>query len=95
MLHRLLLLGFFIVSACGDDEVVVYFPQYGPRPQGDESSLQMLEEKSNEGNATNKAKKQQAAAKLAYVLPYAAYHEARQNWRPLFFAKFFGKLANC
>lgn len=25
--------------------------------------------------------------KLEYVLPYAAYHEARSNWRPLLFAK--------
>lgn len=25
--------------------------------------------------------------KLAYLLPYAAYHEARTNWRPLLFAK--------
>ena len=24
---------------------------------------------------------------LAYVLPYASYHEARSNWRPLLFAK--------
>jgi hypothetical protein len=34
------------------------------------------------------------AAKLAYVLPYAAYHEARQNWRPLLFAKFFAAAAS-
>lgn len=27
------------------------------------------------------------AVKLEYVLPYAAYHEARSNWRPLLFAK--------
>ena len=33
------------------------------------------------------------AAKLAYILPYAAYHESRQNWRPLLFAKFFGAAA--
>ena len=32
------------------------------------------------------------AAKLAYLLPYAAYHEARQNWRPLLFAKFFAEV---
>ena len=32
--------------------------------------------------------------KLAYILPYAAYHESRQNWRPLLFAKFFGLVAN-
>ena len=34
------------------------------------------------------------AMKLAYVLPYAAYHESRQNWRPLLFAKYFGLVAN-
>ena len=28
------------------------------------------------------------AAKLAYILPYATTHESRQNWRPLFFAKY-------
>ena len=33
-------------------------------------------------------------AKLAYILPYAGYHESRQNWRPLFFAKFFQLVAN-
>jgi len=27
--------------------------------------------------------------RLSYVLPYATYQESRQNWRPLFFAKFF------
>ena len=32
--------------------------------------------------------------KLAYVLPYGAYHESRQNWRPLFFAKFFSLVQN-
>lgn len=26
---------------------------------------------------------------LAYLLPYATYHESRANWRPLFFAKYF------
>lgn len=31
--------------------------------------------------------------KLAYLLPYASYHESRQNWRPLFFAKFFPVVA--
>lgn len=34
------------------------------------------------------------AYKLAYVLPYAGYHESRQNWRPLFFAKFFNLVYN-
>lgn len=28
--------------------------------------------------------------KLRYLLPYASYHEARTNWRPLMFAKFKG-----
>ena len=28
------------------------------------------------------------SAKLAYILPYATTHESRQNWRPLFFAKY-------
>ena len=32
--------------------------------------------------------------RLAYILPYGSYHESRQNWRPLFFAKFFGLVAN-
>jgi len=31
--------------------------------------------------------------KLAYTLPYASYHEARVNWRPLFFSKFFALVA--
>eukprot|EP00965_Chrysotila_dentata_P125870 4159952-Pleurochrysis_carterae.AAC.2 len=31
--------------------------------------------------------------RLTYILPYASYHESRQNWRPLFFAKFFGLVA--
>lgn len=26
---------------------------------------------------------------LEYVLPYSSYHEQRENWRPIFFAKFF------
>ena len=26
--------------------------------------------------------------KLAYILPYATFHESRANWRPLFFAKY-------
>eukprot|EP00697_Spironema_sp_BW2_P009572 gnl/Spiro4/24526_TR12160_c0_g1_i1.p1 gnl/Spiro4/24526_TR12160_c0_g1~~gnl/Spiro4/24526_TR12160_c0_g1_i1.p1 ORF type:complete len:448 (+),score=35.16 gnl/Spiro4/24526_TR12160_c0_g1_i1:40-1383(+) len=29
------------------------------------------------------------ATKLSYILPYATFHEARTNWRPLLFAKFF------
>jgi hypothetical protein len=27
--------------------------------------------------------------RMSYVLPYATYQESRQNWRPLFFAKFY------
>ena len=27
--------------------------------------------------------------KFAYLLPYASYHEARTNWRPLLYAKHF------
>ena len=34
------------------------------------------------------------AHKLAYVLPYATYHESRVNWRPLFFAKYFKPVAD-
>ena len=34
------------------------------------------------------------AVRLAYGLPYGGYHESRQNWRPLFFAKFFPLVAN-
>jgi hypothetical protein len=30
---------------------------------------------------------------LEYLLPYAAYHENRDNWRPLMFAKFFALVA--
>jgi hypothetical protein len=26
---------------------------------------------------------------LAYVFPYASFHEARSNWRPMMFAKYF------
>eukprot|EP00939_MAST-03C_sp_MAST-3C-sp1_P001401 g1401.t1 len=32
--------------------------------------------------------------RLAYILPYASYHEARVNWRPLFFAKFYDLVKN-
>jgi len=32
--------------------------------------------------------------RLAYGLPYAGYHEARQNWRPLLYAKFFSLVRN-
>jgi hypothetical protein len=34
------------------------------------------------------------AYKLAYILPYASYHESRANWRPLFFAKYFKPVAD-
>eukprot|EP00729_Bicosta_minor_P011397 gene11397-5596_t len=27
--------------------------------------------------------------RLAYILPYASFHEPRNNWRPLFFSKYF------
>ena len=33
------------------------------------------------------------ALRLSYGVPYASYHEARVNWRPLFFAKFFQLVA--
>lgn len=29
----------------------------------------------------------------AYLLPYGSFHEARVNWRPLLFSKFFGLVA--
>ena len=29
--------------------------------------------------------------RLAYVLPYSSFHEPRNNWRPLFFSKYFNK----
>ena len=32
--------------------------------------------------------------RLPYILPYAGYHEARVNWRPLFFAKYFQLIEN-
>jgi hypothetical protein len=32
--------------------------------------------------------------RLAYGLPYAGYHESRQNWRPLLHAKFFSTVAD-
>jgi len=31
--------------------------------------------------------------KLAYILPYASFHESRQNWRPVMFSKFFSLVA--
>lgn len=40
-------------------------------------------------NASAFASKIPLHLRLAYTLPYASYHEARVNWRPLFFAKFF------
>ena len=32
--------------------------------------------------------------RLTYILPYSGYHESRQNWRPLFFAKFYSIVAD-
>lgn len=32
--------------------------------------------------------------RLAYGLPYAGYHESRQNWRPLLYGKFFSIVAD-
>merc|ERR1740117_1394461 len=34
------------------------------------------------------------ASTLSYILPYATFHEARTNWRPLLFAKFFALVEN-
>jgi hypothetical protein len=34
------------------------------------------------------------AKKLAFILPYATFHESRANWRPLMFAKFFQFVAD-
>lgn len=34
------------------------------------------------------------SAKLGYILPYATFHEARTNWRPLFFARYFALVSN-
>jgi hypothetical protein len=44
-------------------------------------------------NATSFSQKLPLPLKLSYGLPYASYHEARVNWRPLFFAKFFQLIA--
>ena len=32
--------------------------------------------------------------KYSYILPFGSYHESRQNWRPLFFAKYFSLVQN-
>merc|ERR1712070_68164 len=40
-------------------------------------------------NASSLEPKPPVALQLAYVLPYANFHEARTNWRPIFFAKLF------
>jgi hypothetical protein len=40
-------------------------------------------------NATRFGKSIPDKIKMAYTLPYATFHEARSNWRPLLFAKFF------
>ena len=41
-------------------------------------------------NASSFMRKLPLALVHSYVLPYADFHEARVNWRPLLFAKFFG-----
>ena len=41
-------------------------------------------------NASAFMRKLPLALVHSYVLPYADFHEARVNWRPLLFAKFFG-----
>jgi hypothetical protein len=43
--------------------------------------------------ATPWARSYPLGVKLGYLLPYASYHESRQNWRPLFFAKYFPVVA--
>ncbi len=43
--------------------------------------------------AANWASNLPRSAKLGYILPYASFHEARSNWRPLFFAKYFQVVA--
>lgn len=45
-------------------------------------------------NASQFSSKIPLAIRKPYILPYAAYHEARVNWRPLFFAKYFSIVAN-
>ena len=45
-------------------------------------------------NASKFTKKIPLSIRLPYILPYAGYHEARVNWRPLFFAKFFQLIEN-
>ena len=45
-------------------------------------------------NASKFMKNIPLAVQLSYILPYAGYHEARVNWRPLFFAKFFQLVEN-
>ena len=40
-------------------------------------------------NASKFSSKLPVALRLAYVLPYSSFHEPRNNWRPLFFSKFF------
>mmetsp|Transcript_78762 Transcript_78762/g.228682 ORF Transcript_78762/g.228682 Transcript_78762/m.228682 type:complete len:320 (-) Transcript_78762:92-1051(-) len=40
-------------------------------------------------NASRLHPRPPAPLALMYLLPYATYHEARANWRPLFFAKYF------
>lgn len=44
-------------------------------------------------NATLFGDRIPSQVKLGYTLPYANFHEARTNWRPLLFAKFFSLVA--
>mmetsp|Transcript_96030 Transcript_96030/g.176474 ORF Transcript_96030/g.176474 Transcript_96030/m.176474 type:complete len:364 (-) Transcript_96030:3-1094(-) len=41
-------------------------------------------------NASGLLPKPPLQVAFSYFLPYASYHEPRTNWRPLFFAKYFG-----
>jgi hypothetical protein len=45
-------------------------------------------------NASKFSSKIPLKLRLPYILPYASYHEARVNWRPLFFAKYFALVQN-
>lgn len=40
-------------------------------------------------NASAFSRKLPLPLRLAYVLPYSSFHEPRNNWRPLFFSKFY------
>lgn len=45
-------------------------------------------------NASRMSPKPPLHVAITYLLPYASYHESRTNWRPLFFAKYFGMAGN-